>query len=104
MENLFGHEATEHEIRYCHRTSENTNPVYVGAFELLWKLLHEEAATWKSLDITEILEMAALSLEVSMARNGGQHVVQVHSWEAVCLVHITRLGNDGMHNTRRPVQ
>jgi len=52
--NLFGHEATRHEILYCHKVTENTKPVYFGTSELLLKLLHEEADIRKSLDITEM--------------------------------------------------
>ena len=51
---LFGHEATKHEILYGHRTSKTTKPVYAGASELLLKLLHEEADSRKSLDLTEM--------------------------------------------------
>ena len=70
-----------------------------GAYDL--QAPHDEGATWKSLDITEIRKIVVPSLVASMARTGGSTSF-VHSWEAACLVHITILGSDGIHNTRRP--
>ena len=45
-----------------------------GAYDL--QAPHDEGATWKSLDITEIRKIVVPSLEASTARTGGQHVVR----------------------------